>query len=59
VLGASTIVIGPPAALAAATWAWMRGTRGPWAVAALTLGGIEALVLATLLALAFSGFAGG
>ena len=52
-------MIGPPAALAAAAWAWIRGTRGPWAVAALTVGGIEALVLATLIALAVSGFAGG
>jgi len=49
-------MLGPPAALALSLYAWIHGMRGPQAVAALALSGIEALVLAILLALALFGF---
>jgi len=58
VLGASTLALGAPVAFVLALVAWTRGVRGPQAVVALSLSAIEALVLATVVALALSGLVG-
>lgn len=50
-LGAGTLLLGPPAALATALLAWVKGLRGPITIAALASSAIEALVLAVAIAL--------
>ena len=56
--GAGTLALGGPIALVLALVAWTRGVRGPQALVALSLGAIEALALATVIALALSGLVG-